>query len=627
LSAVTFRPIRHTHFTLWLLSGIALLGFACRLYQINTPSLRGDEAFTVMHWMREPLALSLSSFVTIDPQPPLAYASYRAFALLVGSGEGSVRLLSALVSTIGIAACGALGSRLAGQRAGLFAALCYALSPAIVWHAQDARNYALWAAISPLALLAALRALDRHRPRDWVIYVLLAVAACYLYYLELIFVATLNIWVFLVHQQKPATLKRWVLSQIALALILLPWFAQPSLLSGGGYGGTAQHTDLPLLLTQFVPTLVYGSSLSAAAQIAGAIIALILATAGACSLWNRQRAAATLLLVWVTLPMLALSAISLRLAVFVPRYVLASSAAWFILVGIGGLAMLASRRARYRFSGMVLVAAFAALMMISLFNHFLLNDYAKSPNWRALAHYLSRQASADHVIINQAADPALTFYLDSERVPSEWLYLPANPRQPVEEIRDLIEQRLDSGHPVWLVASPPDWPNRDVPQHVLAERAQLLRSIQLPGLSAAEYAPPPPSGPALAQFGEVISLVGVDISALPDPDGMLRVYLTWQALRATDARLKSFLHLLPAGDDLSPPTAQDDQLPADGAMDSTTWSPNTRFREIYALPVAHLPPGRYTLRAGWYDPQTGSRLLLTDSSDGASIGEIHLPAP
>ena len=175
-------------------AALTLLGFALRFYQLNRVPLRGDEAFTVLHWMREPLASTLANIATKDPQAPLSYVLYRAWGFIMGTGENVARILPALLNVLGIPVMYALGHRLRGWQLGLLAALLWSINAFQIWHAQDARNYAIWAMLSPLAVWLALRALDRQRRIDWLLYVIAAALAGYIYYLELFVVAALNFY-------------------------------------------------------------------------------------------------------------------------------------------------------------------------------------------------------------------------------------------------------------------------------------------------------------------------------------------------------------------------------------------------------------------------------------------------
>ena len=150
---------------------MTLLGFALRLYHLNAVPLRGDEAFTVLHWMREPLAQTLANIATVDPQAPLSYALYRGWALLLGTSENVARLLPALLSVIGIPAMYALGHRLRGARLGLAGGVPLGdQSQSNLARAGRPQLRDLGGA-QPDCVWLALRALDKQRRIDWLLYI------------------------------------------------------------------------------------------------------------------------------------------------------------------------------------------------------------------------------------------------------------------------------------------------------------------------------------------------------------------------------------------------------------------------------------------------------------------------
>src|SRR5690606_3592397 len=127
---------------LLFLCGLILFGFALRIYRIDAVSFRGDEAFTVLHWVSRPLLETLRSEIPLaDPQPPLAFALFRGWSLLFGTGEFVMRMLPALLNTLGIAVMYVMGLRLGGRVMGVLAALLWAMHPFLVWHAQDTKAY------------------------------------------------------------------------------------------------------------------------------------------------------------------------------------------------------------------------------------------------------------------------------------------------------------------------------------------------------------------------------------------------------------------------------------------------------------------------------------------------------
>lgn len=614
--------------TVAALTAVFLLGFALRLHHLNRVPLRGDEAFTVIHWMREPLSVTLGEIALRDPQPPLAYAAYRGWGLLFDAifHESTARLLPALLNLIGIPAMYALGKRLGGQRAGFAAAILWAIHPLQIWHAQDARNYALWAAATPLAIAAALRALKRGQREDWVLYVVIQSIAAYLYYLELFSIFVLTLYVLITHRRDRRTLITWFGALTAIGIILAPWYLQPRLFNSG-YGGTAVGFDPLAWFTQFIPTLVLGETHGLIA--AGGWLPALL-TFGLIALWvivvrtGRDRAA--LLGLLGVIPLLLIGLVALRLNVFVPRYVMPASIAYGLIIVLGLQTLY--RAPRMRIPALAGASIYSGLILASLGAYFN-PTYAKAPDWRALAAYLRVQVSAGDVVINTSADEAYTFYHDEAGIPASIERLPASERQPTGEIRAVLETIFDRAGAVWLAANTPaHWPNAGVVETWLADHADLVRDARPAGLRAFQYLPTEIRGsdlaPAPLAAYPSVTLLGSRVLR-DDVLDQIVVILYWQPRENTNADLKTFIHLI---GEINPQTgtplwSQDDQFPRDGAVTSTDWVTQGLFRDIYHLPTAGLPAGTYTLFAGWYDPVTGERLLTIDGADSISIGQIE----
>ncbi len=617
---------------LLIVAGLTLLGFALRLFHINTVPLRGDEAFTLIHWVREPLADTLANIATVDPQAPLSYVLYRLWGLTVGTGEYTVRLLPALLNVIGIPALYALGKQIGGVRFGLLAALLWTIHPYQVWHAQDARNYAIWASLTPLALWLALRALRYRRRVDWALYVVAAAFAGYVYYLELFVIVVLNLYVFVTYRRDRRLLAQWIGSQVAIGLILVPWYLQERLLVGSGYTGTTGSFDPPLWFTWFLPTLTFGETLPrefVAVLWIGLLVALIV---GWALLLRRPRSPALLLGLLATVPLLLLGLVSTRLGVFTPRYVLSAAPAYTLL--LVSLMLGIPRLVKPALLGRALALSLFALVVgvsgFSLINHYGSHDYAKSPDWRSLASYLRDRVQPDDTVVQAAADMAFAFYFDEYRVPGEQLQLPANPQQPAEEIASILTTRSVDRHSIWYVAeSPTGWANRDTARAWLADNMQTVRSTRFPRLPIDQYmrwnaADAAANGESLASFADN---GGMDVAELGgahvwrEPSDELTIWLDWRPLRDTNAPLKVFVHVLGEGPQ---PVAQDDQFPQDGRISTAEWDVDVVFRDVYIIPIGAVAAGDYRLTIGMYDPDTGER-LTADTGDSFPFATIQLP--
>jgi len=588
-----------------------------------------------MNWVEKPLIETLNSEIVLkDPQPPLTFALFRGWRLVFGLSEFSLRLLPALLNVIGIPILYALGHRIGGRRMGVLCALLWTIHPLEIWHAQDAKMYAGWAAASAGGIWLALRALEKQRRIDWALYIVVAVLAAYLYYLELFTLFVLSVFVIVVYWGDWRLIRRWLGAQILIGLILAPWFLQGRLLTGSGYGGTTFNFDPPRLLTWFLPSLTFGSTLPenlTALLWPLILIALIL---GFFALWRWNRRAAVLIGLLGVIPPFLLGLVSLRLNVFTPRYVLSAAPAYMVLFAalvvmpLGTMYRAPTQTRKFLQHGIsaLLLGGWLIFSGYSLYNYYGVLDYTKAPKWREFTEYLHAHVAPDDIVIQTAADEAFTYYY-ANFTPFE--RLPANPDQPQAEIESVLESSRENYQSIWLVADPPPgWANGEIGEDWLNANMQLVRSVKIGTLPARQYMdwqvrPDEIEETPLAQFGDIAELIGAKISMPPQSDGDLTVWLYWRPLQTTENSLKIFVHMAgtmnPATD--TPLWTQDDQYPQDERISTTSWS--EIFRDVYTLPLSGVVGGEYTLLVGLYDPQTGERVLLEDGADHAVIGTVN----
>jgi uncharacterized membrane protein len=603
---------------------LMLLGFALRFYRLNAVPLRGDEAFTVIHWMREPLAQTLANIATVDPQAPLSYALYRGWGLLMGTSESIARILPALLSVIGIPVLYALGHRLRGWRFGLLAAFLWAIHPYQIWHAQDARNYAIWVVLSPLAIWLALRALDKQRRVDWLLYVIAGALAAYVYYLELFVLVVLNLYVFVTRWRERRLLMFWIGSQIAIAVILAPWYLQARLLFGSGYGGTAGGFDAQQWWMRFIPTLIFGGVLPPERMIPPELVnisapLLMVVLLVGLVLWGRRSWHQAMLFGLLgTIPLILLGIVSTRLNVFEPRYVLAAAPAYTLIIGMLVFEL------RWRVLSIALVSVVVLISLLSLLNLYYLHDYAKSPNWRSLAEYLRDHVAPNDWVTQASADMSFIFYCGEYHITSVCNdQLPANPNQRIEEIERLLTIRNSESDSIWYVAQPPNWQNASTAEDWLTANMQQVRSTSTDGLRIQQFKPwqvtaEETGNTALVRFDDVVELVGVQ--SFIEPTDELTVWLYWHPLKTTDMPLKIFLHLTDADGIVS----QDDQFPQDEHISTISWEAGEVYRDVFMLPLTSVPAGDYSLMVGFYDPETNRRLPVEDG-DSFIIKMLSIP--
>ncbi|MBC7293371.1 MAG: glycosyltransferase family 39 protein, partial [Thermoleophilia bacterium] len=195
------------------------------MYRLDAVPLRGDEAFAVQYWAGSPTEV-IPDLADQEPHPLGTFVSFWAWKRIAGASEFAMRYFPLLGNLLGAAAIAALAQRLFhDRRAAILAAALWAVNPHLIWHSQDVRNYALWAALSPLAMWLFVRAADRNRARDWALYVVAEFAALYMFYLEGLLLAVQASYILIFRRSwrvAASALAAW----IVLGVGLVPWLAQ-----------------------------------------------------------------------------------------------------------------------------------------------------------------------------------------------------------------------------------------------------------------------------------------------------------------------------------------------------------------------------------------------------------------
>ncbi|MDQ3249239.1 MAG: hypothetical protein M3Q45_08530, partial [Chloroflexota bacterium] len=139
--------------------------------------------------------------------------------------------------------------------------------------------------------------------------------------------------------------------------------------------------------------------------------------------------------------------------------------------------------------------------------------------------------------------------------------------------------------------------------------------------------PPPvaPSQPIDAQWTNGLQLIGADAISHTVPAGeTVGLRLVWSTLKPLAQDYTVFVHLVGTEDKL---IAQQDQAPEDGFYPTSGWDTGEWVADTYALIVpADTASGEYQLLVGFYDPQTGERLLLNNGENGFAFSTLSVVA-
>lgn len=147
------------------LAAIILAGLAIRLYHLGSLSLWIDEGYSARA-ITHSFSYLWRILPTFEFNPPTYYIILKAWAAIVGDGEGALRLLSVVFNVATIPLIFAMARMLgeAGKEPcrGLLAPLLFALSSMQLQYAQEARGYALFAFLVAVVMCCEMRIM-----RDW----------------------------------------------------------------------------------------------------------------------------------------------------------------------------------------------------------------------------------------------------------------------------------------------------------------------------------------------------------------------------------------------------------------------------------------------------------------------------
>ena len=131
------------------------------------------------------------------------------------------------------------------------------------------------------------------------------------------------------------------------------------------------------------------------------------------------------------------------------------------------------------------------------------------------------------------------------------------------------------------------------------------------------YAPAPLAHSQSIEFGEEIAMVGWSAEPITFEPAKLRVTIVWQAKRMMARRYTAFVHL---ENEAGKKIAQDDHEPRWEDYPTTRWAAGEMVREEYTLNLpGDLGSGKYVLRVGWYETDTGDRLAVPGSADDSAV--------
>lgn len=387
---------------------VTLLALLLRVVAIDAHSVWYDEAVTA-RFATASFSDLLRGMVRDNGNPPFYWLTIAAWVQWFGNSEAALRSLSVLCGVLTVPLLACLGRQLLGPLVGLVAALLFAISPAAIEMANEARVYALLGLLVLLNQWCFVRWLTQQRRGDLAGYVLTLALCFYSHYyaVGLPVIALLTLLAF--PGRSRALLLTWLGATAVALLLFAPWlpvFAQqlstPGNLARGGDGWRVQFLATPTVFSLGRSFAWRDSSLLwKGTAVALSLVAFVAPAGYGLYLLRRQRWQAVWLAAWCVGPILGPLAVALLFSpIYATRYALLALPAYLLLIGCG----LQAFRPRWRGAFLTVVFAATTLSLVRYVSLPLKDD------WRAVAPVIQARSGPNTPVIFDS-DIEVTPYL------------------------------------------------------------------------------------------------------------------------------------------------------------------------------------------------------------------------
>lgn len=323
------RPTWSERYFVVILIAAAVLMMGMSLAIGLAQSVWFDEAYSIL-LAKQPVG-EILRLTGLDTHPPLYYLLLKAWAGLFGWSELALRSLSILAVGGAVVFAGLFVKRFFGVRVALIALPFIVFAPFLLRYGFEIRMYALASLIGIAATYILTVALDAKGRKQWLLYalyaVLVALGVYTLYYTALLWVAHFVWLVWMAYRQKQSVLKApWLFAFIGSVLLFAPWLPTfLSQVSNGALAPISQAMTLENLLGivsfGFVYQPIWQLTAAVSLLVVFVLVALSYFTVRAFKLVDRkQQPYLVLLALYIFIPVLILTFVSLSRPMYVERY-------------------------------------------------------------------------------------------------------------------------------------------------------------------------------------------------------------------------------------------------------------------------------------------------------------------
>lgn len=389
---------------------ILILGFILRIISLNQ-SLWLDEAINTLAAKNYSFLDLVTKYAQADFHPPGWSMLIWFWTKLFGYSEVVVRIPSVIFGVLTIWFVFLIGKKLFSEKLGLLSALIICLNPLHIYYSQEARMYAL-ATLAVCINIFLLIRLIKGEKFNIIFLVLSNLSVLFSDYIAYFIFPSQ--FIFLIFLKRKEILKKWMLA-LFIAILLGIWWL-PIFLSQLQVGavtssklpswkliaGAFDFKTIPLTFVKFIigrislsNKLVYGAILL---PICSLFIYL---------LWKGIRTinslSRNLFLIWLIIPMLLATGISIFIPVYSYFRVLYIIPAFIILIALGILTC------KKKLRNVLLIS----VVLIELFcsSIYLLNPQFHREDWRGVANFFASMSSTPIILFESSGTlPPFDYY-------------------------------------------------------------------------------------------------------------------------------------------------------------------------------------------------------------------------
>ncbi|MEE9580052.1 MAG: hypothetical protein V3V74_01895, partial [Nitrosomonadaceae bacterium] len=150
----------------------------------------------------------------------------------------------------------------------------------------------------------------------------------------------------------------------------------------------------------------------------------------------------------------------------------------------------------------------------------------------------------------------------------------------------------------------PFYQDRDLTAFKLAE---LRDQPPCPSIFERVFTPPSPEVSTSINWDQKITLLGYDHPVIDSDSEVLSIPVYWQANSEMENSYLTYFHLVDPETGLI--NAQADVIPRGWSYPTYLWAKGEVVEDTVKISIENVLPGLYELRIGWFDEETGARLI------------------